>query len=229
MHFNEFEQPIEHHSELNPELWHRQHLRPEIRLALLRIAQDFVDFVDVPFDLVDVQLSGGMANYNYTDHSDLDLHLIADFARVECDREASEMFDSKRRLYNQHHIRVAGRPVEVYVENSDTPAVSSAYSLLRDQWVREPNPEPPHWDADQVRQGTQTWSGIIQHTHDLGNLPLARRVMHLLKQYRRAGLNSPAGEFSTENLVYKSLRNSQELGQLLDLIDRLHDQSLSTS
>ena len=64
MHFNEFEQPIEHHSELNPELWHRQHLRPEIRLALLRIAQDFVDFVDVPFDLVDVQLSGGMANYN---------------------------------------------------------------------------------------------------------------------------------------------------------------------
>ena len=131
MNFTEFSAPVEKHATLNPKLWSNGRLKPEVKQALEKIAVDFEEYIGVPFKVVDVIVAGGNANYNYTEHSDLDLHLIADFDSVDCDREAAELFDSKRLLYKeQYNVEIYGIPVELYVEDQRSPAVSSSYSII---------------------------------------------------------------------------------------------------
>ena len=60
-----------------------------------------------------------------------------------------------------------------------------------------------------------------------GDLQTCRKAVQLLRTYRRRGLNSPEGEFSIANLVYKSLRNDNVIRGITHLIDRLHDQDLN--
>lgn len=224
---NEFADPIELHPTLNPKLWTDNQLRPDVKQALLRIAQDFKDYIGVPFDVVDVQVAGGNANYTYTDHSDLDLHLIADFGSVVCDREAAELFDSKRLLYKeQYDIKVHGIPVELYVEDQDHPAVSSSYSLLNDQWIREPKKEVADIDQEEVKRMAGVWHKIIQHAIRTADRHSLQNVLKLLRKYRKMGLQQ-SGEFGVPNLVYKSLRNDNTIRGLSRLLDRLHDQELS--
>ena len=224
---NEFADPIELHPTLNPKLWDNNQLRPDVKKALLHIAQDFKDYIGVPFKVVDVQVAGGNANYTYTDHSDLDLHLIADFGSVQCDREAAELFDSKRLLYKeQYDVKIHGIPVELYVEDQDHPAVSSSYSLLDNQWIREPKKEVADIDREEIKRMSGVWHKIIQHAIQTADRHSLQNVLKLLRKYRKMGLQQ-SGEFGVPNLVYKSLRNDNTLRGLTRLLDRLHDQELS--
>jgi hypothetical protein len=69
----------------------------------------------------DITITGGQVSYYYTDKSDLDLHLIVDMNNTTCDREAAELFDTKRLLYaEEHNIEVYGIPVGLYVEDHDS-------------------------------------------------------------------------------------------------------------
>ena len=77
---NEYAVPVEYNTTLNPKLWDHDRLKPEVRGALLRMAEDFIDFVAVPFDVEDIVITGGNVNFTYTAHSDIDLHIIADFS-----------------------------------------------------------------------------------------------------------------------------------------------------
>lgn len=62
----EFTDPIEVHDTLNPNLWDGDHLRKDVHVALLRIAKEFYDFLNVDVRVDDVIVSGSQANYNYT-------------------------------------------------------------------------------------------------------------------------------------------------------------------
>lgn len=224
---NEFADPIELHSTLNPKLWTGDDLKPEVRQGLLRIAQDFKDYIDVPFQVVDLQVAGGNANYTYTEHSDLDLHLIADFSSIACDREVAELFDSKRLLYKERYdVKINGIPVELYVENLDHPAVSSSYSILKKQWIRKPKKVVAEIDRAELERMVDIWHTVIQHAIQTADMPSLQRVLKMLRQYRKLGL-AKQGEFSVANLVYKSLRNDDTLKGLTKLLDRLHDRELS--
>lgn len=228
MNFNEIAEPIGHNTQLNPVLWDMTQLNPQVRSTLLRIAKDFKDYIDIPFRVIDVIIAGGSANYTYTEHSDIDLHLIADFDSVDCDREAAELFDSKRLLYKRdHNIHIRGIPVELYVEDSREPSVSAAYSIIHNRWIRKPDPHIPEIDTRDLEEKIQMWTRIIQQATKTGNLNLMRITLKLLRKYRQMGLQTPNGEYSIPNLVYKSLRNDQTLQGLQTLIDRLHDRHLS--
>jgi hypothetical protein len=230
MNFAEIADPIAYNPVLNPKLWEGSgQLKSQVRGALLRIAQDFKDYVDIPFTVVDVIITGSNVNYNYTGKSDLDLHLIADFGSVNCDREAAELFDTKRLLYaEEHNIEVYGIPVGLYVEDQDHPGVSAgSYSIMRDQWLNKPSKDQPKYDADQVIKMTQVWRTVIQHAMQTGDLQVCRNTVQLLRKYRKLGLAQPQGEFSTANLVYKALRNDDVIAAMTTLINRLHDQQLS--
>ena len=67
---------FEQHNELNPLLWQGEDLRPEVKMALLKIAKDFIEYVEVPFEVKDLVLTGSQLGYYYTKHSDLDLHKL---------------------------------------------------------------------------------------------------------------------------------------------------------
>ena len=195
---------------------------------LLKIAEDFKQYVGVPFTVIDVIIAGSNASFNYTEQSDLDLHLIVNFDSIECDRAAQELFDSKRRLYKKDHdLSIYNIPVEVYAEDLDHPAISSSYSVLNKQWIKHPNNNPPVTDPAELEHMVKVWDQVIQTVKDKNDLKSARNIMGLLVRYRQLGLELKDGEFSIPNLVYKRLRNSSSLKQLQSVIDDLHNQELS--
>jgi hypothetical protein len=218
---------FEPHNELNPKIWQGKTLMPTVESALIKIARDFKKFIDVPFDVVDVRVTGGQVSYFYTEHSDLDLHLVADFSSVNCDREAAELFDTKRLLYKaKYDITVHGIPVELYVEDLDHPAVSAAYSVMKRKWITEPKREIGPFDVDNIEHMTHVWDTIIRHSLESKDVKTARKTIDLLRKFRQQGLKSQ-GEYSTANLVYKTLRNSDIIRNLQNFIDQDHDRGLS--
>jgi hypothetical protein len=221
--------PVEYNTTLNPKLWDNDRLKGEVKGALMNIAEDFREFIGIDFDVVDVVITGGNVNYNYTSKSDIDLHLIADFSTVACDREVAELFDTKRLLYKRDHdIQINGIPVELYVEDQDHPAVSAGtFSIMNDQWLRKPNKNLPRYDQQVLEHWVDVWHTLIKRAMHTGDLQQCRKVLNLLRKYRKMGLGTKEGEFSIPNLVYKSLRNDDTLKGITILIDRLHDQELS--
>ena len=218
---------FEQHNELNPLLWQGEDLRPEVKMALLKIAKDFIEYVEVPFEVKDLVLTGSQLGYYYTKHSDLDLHIIVDFDTVNCDREAAELFDTKRLLYKkQYDISIHGVPVEVYIEDSNFPAVSATYSLGKGGWKVKPDRQPEEIDSDEIIRMSKIWSTVIGKAIESNDLETGRKVLKMLRNYRKLGLKQ-TGEYGIENLVYKTLRNSKIIENLMKMIGDLHDQSLS--
>lgn len=218
---------FEEHNELNPLLWQGEELRPEVKMALLKIARDFVDYVEVPFKVEDLVLTGSQLGYYYTKHSDLDLHIIVDFNTVDCDREAAELFDTKRLLYKkQYDISIHGVPVEVYIEDSNFPAVSATYSLGQGGWRVKPESQPQEINREEIVRMSKIWQTVIGKAIESNDLETGRKVLKMLRNYRKLGLKQ-TGEYGIENLVYKTLRNSKIIEKLMKMIGDLHDQSLS--
>ena len=218
---------FEQHNELNPLLWQGEDLRPEVKMALLKIAKDFIEYVEVPFEVKDLVLTGSQLGYYYTKHSDLDLHIIVDFDTVNCDREAAELFDTKRLLYKkQYDISIHGVPVEVYIEDSNFPAVSATYSLGKGGWKIKPDSQPEEIDSAEIIRMSKIWSTVIGKAIESNDLETGRKVLKMLRNYRKLGLKQ-TGEYGIENLVYKTLRNSKIIENLMKMIGDLHDQSLS--
>ncbi|MHC4213940.1 MAG: hypothetical protein ACYSWP_11260, partial [Planctomycetota bacterium] len=54
----------------------------------------------------------------------------------------------------------------------------------------------------------------------------AERLRDKLRNYRQSGLEK-GGEFSTENLVFKYLRNSEEIERIYDLKKKAYDAMMS--
>ena len=65
------------HDELNPKLFIGNRLRPDVEKQLKIIAEDFIEEMGLSsINIADITISGSNAAYSYTDHSDLDLHLL---------------------------------------------------------------------------------------------------------------------------------------------------------
>lgn len=219
---------IELHKKLNPKLWDSNGvLRKDVKLALLRIAESYYEFLNTPVEILELLITGSQANYNYSEYSDIDLHLVVDYGQVSCDQPVEDLFDTKRRLWKERHdINIHGIPVEVYVEDLAHPAVTSSYSLVKDQWINKPKPVTAHWDNDEISQQTAEWLQEFKQaikSQDIERLEDAKRR---LKQYRQQGLDQE-GEYGTNNLVFKNLRNLGAISLLMRAAIKIQDRNLS--
>ena len=227
MYIFEFNSPIEIHNELNPALWDDGQIRRKISVKLLQIAKEFYGFLGVSARIEDVLITGSQANYNYTTQSDIDLHLIVDFSKVECEGEVRELFDTKRKLWKaEHDIKIKGIEVECYVEDSNQPAVTSSYSIISDEWVKEPSKDIKDYDRATVEKLATMWSDVIDSAISSNELEACKLVRERLAIFRRKHL-AKDGEFGSGNLAFKALRNSNYIGRLMDKIRELKDQQLS--
>ena len=74
---------FEYHDELNPLIWDGDELKQNIKERLLLIGRMFAVFANIPEDAIrDIVFTGGNANYNYTPHSDLDVHLLINIPKI---------------------------------------------------------------------------------------------------------------------------------------------------
>ena len=94
---------------------------PEVKEAIIKIANKFIDDLKedgVKFKMKDIILVGSNVSYNYTEDSDLDIHIIADKDSLDCSEEVYKLlYGAYRSLFNKNYdITIKGIPVEIYVE-----------------------------------------------------------------------------------------------------------------
>lgn len=219
-----FELATEYHKDLCPKFWDDKSLKKEVSEKLLEIVDSFIEYLEVSLKPQDVTLTGSAANYNWSEHSDIDLHIVIDMEEFTkaCPDLAEDFFNNKKTLWNEHHeIEIYGHPVEIYVQPStEEHASSGVYSVLNDQWVVEPEYNPPEdVDTQAVRKKFNEYKKRIDNIiGSSGNGEEADRLKEKIREYRQEGLDTEAQEFSVPNLVFKELRRSGYMEKLINYI-----------
>jgi len=214
-----FEIAIEYHKELNPKIWDGMVPKQDVHIKLGQIADAFIEYLDVPgLQVNDVVITGSGANYNWTQHSDIDLHLLVDKSRFEsqCPEFTDDFFTDKKTLWNEHHqIKIYRHPVEIYVQDvKEQHIASGVFSIRTGQWIKNPQYSPPSYDSEDVTiKADQLKKEIDRLIDTLGDKKAVDKIKEKIRKYRKSGLER-AGEFSTENLAFKELRNSGYLERL---------------
>jgi hypothetical protein len=230
--------------ELNPKIWENPDnpsdakMKEDIRKRLMEIAYEFVNFLGLEIFVQDVTMTGSLANYNWSEFSDVDLHIMYDFNESGDKKElVQELFKIKKTLFNStHDITVKGYDVELYVQDTNEPHVSSGvYSVLYNKWIKEPSPEEVTIDEEKLKQKVDQWKDIIdlviddieEGDEDLDTvIEKLDKVKDKLKKYRSCGLEKD-GEYSYENLVFKFLRRNGYIQKLFDFQNDIMDKRLS--
>lgn len=229
MHFQELQvQAVAQNKQLNPKLWNGTELKTEVRHKLLQIAKHFVDFINIPnLKLADITISGSNASYGYSEHSDLDLHLIAEIPADHPDLK--ELFDAKKNQYNNtYNIKIKDIPVELYVQDSKQEHHSAGiFSVLDNKWISEPKQGPvTQPNPKEIKAKARNYSSRINRALRSNDLNNAKEVKDHIYRLRKAGLES-GGEASVENLAFKLLRARGQIDKLRKHIDRLQSAELS--
>jgi len=217
---------VSFHDELNPKLFANDQLIPEIRQGLLKIAKHFEEFIGVELDVVDITISGSNAAYSYTSHSDVDLHIVVQVPDTE---EYKQLLDAKKNDYNaRHDITVRDIPVELYAQDvgQDHHSVG-IYSVLNDEWVSQAERTEIDIDSEDVQRKYTNYRDRVKLVLQQDDQDIAQHMWDDIKRMRKAGLESSASEFSTENLVYKMLRNKKWIERLQDHMNTIVDKDLS--
>ena len=216
------------HYQLNPELFENNKLKPDVRNAMLKVAQYFEEYLDLPFAPIDIYFTGSNANYNYTDQSDIDLHLVYKFEEVGIAQEILEkyLFAAKKVFNTNYNITIKNIDVELGCENINEPLVTTAiYSVLKDKWVQEPknseieiaDPDMPYYHkiVDKIEQAINS-----RDSSSIGKL------WKFLTKLRKDSLQKE-GEFGEGNALFKKLRNLGYLKRLKDAFYNSTSQELS--
>lgn len=207
------------HLRLNQRLWQADHLRLPVRLKLLKTALSFYQFLELDHLIVsEIILTGSNAAYNYTRLSDIDVHLIVNFARTQCPNLADNFFNTKRALWNQtYHTSIYNHPVELYVEDKAKPVTANGiFSLLHNHWIKHPERTAPLPDDTAVEQKADAYADEIDALlAGDPNIDTINEMLDRLRTLRQNGLMA-GGEFSVENLAFKMLRSQGYLQRLYD-------------
>ena len=225
-------------STLNPKIFDKtQHMYEDVRRRLLMIADDFFETLDVAWvDIDDIILTGSLANFNWSKFSDVDLHILVDFKDVDDNVDlVKEYFNSKKNLWNEKHdITIKGYDVELYMQDTEEPHVSSGvYSIMWDGWLVKPDATKKTIDSKKVSQKV---NNIVDAIHDIyymykseeydKTIRMIKNIKEKIKKMRQTGLDRE-GEYSFENIAFKVLRRALYLDKLSEIENSAYDKSLT--
>ena len=215
-------------------------MRDEIKKRLLEVSNNFIESLGVEFFIHDVVLTGSLANYNWSQYSDVDLHILIDFDELDKDSKKDsivlhsimkEFFDAKKNVWNEkHEIKIKGYDVEIYVQDVNEDHISSGvYSILHNKWIIEPKKDKPNIDDRKILEKGEEFGKKIDHLLQNPKEVTIDQLEDLrkkIKEFRQSGLES-GGEYSYENLTFKLLRRNGYIQKLLRLKTQLTDKKLS--
>ena len=211
-------------------------MRDDIRKALIKISEDFISTLGVEFFIHDIVLTGSLSNYNWSNYSDVDLHILIDFKESKYNSDIlKEFFDAKKSVWNEKHdVVIKGFDVELYVQDINEEHVSSGvYSILNNKWIVSPKKENPKIDDKMILQKAEDYMKKIDLIIDkskkgVDTIDEIENMRKKLKSFRQSGLDE-GGEYSYENLTFKLLRRNGYIHKLLDLKTKLTDKKLSVT
>lgn len=225
-------------NELNSKLFNEfDELKPNIRDALLDVAYQFIEDVkedtEIDIPISDIILVGSNASYNYTEYSDIDIHIVTDLSKISrCDPElAGKLMNSERYIFNQNYdIEIQDIEAEVYVEDINSNTISNGiYSILDNEWIKYPKIEDTSIDYD--IEEDPSYLNIIDDIKelleysDLTSEDIENTIdnIYLMRKYSLA----KEGEYGTGNLIFKQIRNIGLLDKLKDKLYELRSDELS--
>lgn len=225
------DESIERHETLNSKLFDENNkLKEDVREALLNVKDEFLKDLSenkIPLRVIDIWLVGSNASFNYTDKSDIDLHIIANLDDVCEDTCLLQiLYNYVKASFNRRHdISIKGLPVEVYIQDVNSNSVSNGiYSLQEDEWIKFPE-QLPEYETDTTKLvGLQDLLRIY-NTLDRTNIEQIKSLIDYAYIIRQKGLVE--GEFSDGNLSFKEFRNLGYLDELKDLVAELRSKELS--
>lgn len=219
---------FEVHDTLNPKLWENDRLKDEIKLKLIEIVEQFVSTCDIPLHIVDVHIVGSQASYNYTEFSDLDVHLISNFEMIDCSDEVLQAaYNSVKAKFNSdYNIKIKGVDVELYVEDIRSTVNSNGiYSLYSDKWIKFPKKLTDVPQVD-ISDDLDKWKNKIDNILTRKNSDAILSIIDDLYILRKNSLDI-AGEYSEGNQLFKELRNIGYLDKLKDSYKKFRSKELS--
>ena len=228
--------------ELVPNIWNPDGtLNSRVRLKLLDIADDFWEYVNLtwvkPSGII---LTGSICNFNWSQYSDIDLHLIVDFDEIDEKIEfVKDYLDSKKNEWNNEHsgLQIMGYPVELYVQNlGEMPESNGIYDLEENDWIREPNPDDIKsigLNKFSIKEKAAKIMTIIDDMYDaLASTDDSHKIEQMgddasylwkkVKEMRKSSLEKN-GESGSGNIVYKILRRTGYLDRLFKLSNVVYD------
>lgn len=219
--------------ELNPKFWESdERIYSRIRRRLLKIADDFIEFIKIDDKFCkDVLLLGSLANYTWSKHSDVDLHILVDFKKVNKNIGfVKDYFDSKRFVWNQDHddLKIYGFPVEIYVQDvNEVNSSAGIYSLEKNKWIKKPNDSGgevldvnkiKYKSADLINKIDELEKDFNKGKADIEKISEKTKKLHdKIKALRKDGLKTKQGEYSVGNIVFKVLRRGGYIEKLIDI------------
>lgn len=219
------------HKELNPVLFEDNKLKPDIREALLKIADTFVNEVkenEVPLNVCDYWIVGSNAAYNYGPDSDIDVHIIVNMDSVEVNQQIlTILYNYAKSSFNKDHdIKIKDHEVEVYIEDMNTTSISDGiYSIKQDRWIKVPQPKEENILDIKEEPEYREWedkyrSLVLTDTNEIN------KFIDELYQMRKESL-AKDGEFGIGNLIFKEFRNMGRLDDLKDQIKKIESKELT--
>jgi predicted nucleotidyltransferase len=235
--------------ELNPDIWSREVVKGKsqwtldesVREKLLEIGEDFFSKFKEIFgerEYEDIILTGSLANYNYTEYSDFDVHVIMNLKGIDDEHPEilNEAVQGIRFRWNlRHDIKIKGYDVELFLQSLDDPDASTAtYSLTKNIWIKNPKYDVPYvdeielerkylsyvYDIDQLETRLLHGSKIPSNAKDL--YKRAKSVKEKIQKMRNESLRKE-GEFSIGNLTFKKLRNTGYIEKIINIITKSYD------
>lgn len=226
---------LTYHQTLNPKIWNDDMtLKPDVKGKLVEIAVAWATFAKIPMDMIqDVIITGGNVNYNYTDLSDIDLHLVIDRNKLNPNRElVDEYLQDKKMLWTLTHndLNIHGYPVELYAQDVDElpHQDQGVYSIQNDQWIQRPRYLGLDFEKDyHLQKKADFYKSVIDKMIEQ---QASTETMDMLKKKiskMRGDSIAKGGEFGFGNLVFKELRNTGYLDKMSNYAKSNMDKSLS--
>ena len=228
----ELKSTLKYHDVLNPDLWDGFELKDDVRNKLIEIGQTWISWANIPVEAVkDMILVGGNANYNYTEHSDIDLHILVDVDAIpNCPDFIDDYLKDKKQLWSlTHDIKIYDNDVEIYAQdmNDGFPKDQGVYSLTDGEWLAE----PVHQEVNLSNPNVQ--KKVIEYMETIDSLIASNAEEEAFQKLKdkfknmRSGEIEKYGEFSHGNLIFKELRNMGYFDKINNYIKSKQDEKLS--
>jgi predicted nucleotidyltransferase len=223
---------------LHQDFWIDMNLDPVVLRKLSNVANDVMENLQISEFIEDIILTGSIASYNWHSLSDIDLHFVFNFSKINEDVElVKKMLDLARMKWNKDHkILIFGHEVEIYFQDANEEHESSGvFSILRDEWVENPvvsSKRPSNLSV------TVKSIAIIREIDRIQELFVEKRynesyhysksLKRKIRNMRKAGLTRD-GVFSVENMAFKVLRNNEKLSLLGFLKNASYDKIMGVN
>lgn len=225
--------------ELCPDVWEDSKMKSNIRERLIIIANEYLNTFNINFKVLDIILIGSLASYNWSEYSDFDLHILTNYDEIDDNRVLVEDFLKlhKKNWNKNFNITIKGYDVELYVDDvkNEKTHINGIFSILNDKWVIKPKEVDPKIDINLVEVKAAMLMEEIEEIelrvdNDI-DFDLIKKdindVWDKIKKYRKDGIASPEGEFSTGNLIFKYLRRNEYIGRVVELKQKIVEKKYS--